>query len=321
MCPPGEEASHNKKPVDEYEVEERLSERLVQGCMLLEASCPACVTPLVKQTDDGPSDDNSLMMGQNRHGSKSRQYDHITPIEGVPFCVACPCHVITNPAEAEKVEQNLNNLNEKVLVTYEMEEPEYTNKRRSLADDMSDVLSESQKRRGRGSGSPTTRLRARIWKAPSSVKSRKSKKSDSSGSHCKSKSSIPTGIELQLEETEIEHLPSSNNKKGLGSKSPKNNKNGFFQRISPTSTAVEEEDNYTHNGKDVVEDEKRQEQNIKKEHKKEQRCEDDVEASVCSKIDEINVQKYCSVDAEDLTTADVLTLVESEDEMVPFEEK
>lgn len=285
MCPPDEETSFNSKPVNDSEVEERISERLVQGCMLLESACPACVTPLVKQTDDGPSDDNSLMMGLSRPGSKS---DHdLTPIEGVPFCVACPCHVITTPEEAEKVEENLDNINEKVLVTYEMEEPQYSNTRRSLVDDMSDILSESQKRRAKGSGgnaSPiSSKLRAHIRKSQSSVKSRK---------------------------------------KAV-------DKNGF-QRVSDTSTTVEDVDkHYSKNNEQLVNepvqrDEKREEQYDRKEKQEAEgaeRRDEMVEAFVENKIDEINVQKYSSVDAEDLTAADVLTLVDSEDEMITFEEK
>lgn len=110
----------------EEHVERLLSERLVDGYLLLEKACPACATPLVKreagwsprslgsrsarqQPMHGPSSNfegtkscDNLTYGA---GIDSVAYESpIQPIAGVPFCVSCQAHVVTNADEVVVLE-------------------------------------------------------------------------------------------------------------------------------------------------------------------------------------------------------------------------
>jgi len=117
---------------DEAEVERLLSERLVEGFVLLEKACPACATPLVKRHNDNSFDE------YNNHKSSGRKQlepgggivsddsdDGIPeppsssqaaaaaalsfeaptgPLAGVPFCVWCRAHVVTDSREVALLE-------------------------------------------------------------------------------------------------------------------------------------------------------------------------------------------------------------------------
>jgi hypothetical protein len=87
-------------------IEEMLSERLVDGCILLDISCPSCVTPLLKQMDDlllgEVADDNSLKVAKSHLTTKSAQ--SLKPVDGVPFCVGCQAHVVTSVMELDMLE-------------------------------------------------------------------------------------------------------------------------------------------------------------------------------------------------------------------------
>lgn len=110
----------------EEEVERLLSEKLVDGFLLLEKACPACVTPLVKRDAAWsprfpigyhPQQQQQPPGATNFESSKS--YDNLTygagldsvayespiqPIAGVPFCVSCQAHVVTSTEEVVVLE-------------------------------------------------------------------------------------------------------------------------------------------------------------------------------------------------------------------------
>lgn len=97
--------------VNEEEVVERLlSERLVEGFLLLEKACPACATPLVKRNSFSPkhSLDHVIQEYDNftyGAGVDTVAYESpIQPLLGVPFCVSCQAHVVTTPDEVQLLE-------------------------------------------------------------------------------------------------------------------------------------------------------------------------------------------------------------------------
>jgi hypothetical protein len=93
---------------DEDQIENLLSEKLMQGYVLLEKSCPSCATPLVKKGLDGNDDDASAT---NKAVDTpllvpSMSFDQpFRPVAGVPFCVACQSHVVTEEAEISILER------------------------------------------------------------------------------------------------------------------------------------------------------------------------------------------------------------------------
>ena len=94
---------------DEDHIEQLLSDKLMQGYVLLEKSCPSCATPLVKQ---GVDDDAEGDISYNAKPVdipvlvSSQSFDQpFRPIAGVPFCVACQSHVVTEEAEISILER------------------------------------------------------------------------------------------------------------------------------------------------------------------------------------------------------------------------
>jgi hypothetical protein len=102
---------------DEELVEQKLSEKLMEGFLLLEKACPCCATPLVKQEE---SDDVLLLQQQavttttEANSTKSQKSDDdmsstlqttVTPIAGIPFCVTCQAHIVTNEVEAVALQE------------------------------------------------------------------------------------------------------------------------------------------------------------------------------------------------------------------------
>ena len=122
LSPSSGRSSLNRN-LKEADIEELISEHLVDGCVLMDKSCPACVTPLLKHVDELPgdaTDDASLRRGKSRETSKSAQ--SLTPIDGVPFCVACQAHVVTSSDEIEKVEEKKQSLKDMVLTALALED-------------------------------------------------------------------------------------------------------------------------------------------------------------------------------------------------------
>jgi len=110
---------------DEEDLVERLlSERLLEGFLLLEKACPACSTPLVKEPlDDDQQRPPSTLPGGDGGGKLTKkdaalirminsQESNLSettksahPIQGIPFCVSCKAHVITDESEVKFLDQ------------------------------------------------------------------------------------------------------------------------------------------------------------------------------------------------------------------------
>jgi len=98
---------------DDAMLEQRLSEKLMEGFVLLEATCPKCVgVPLVKNNHSVPK---SLSRDENDLQTKVEQPAVVAatsfeqpfkPVSGVPVCVACDSHVITQETEIAILEQS-----------------------------------------------------------------------------------------------------------------------------------------------------------------------------------------------------------------------
>jgi hypothetical protein len=118
------------REVDDDVVEHLLSERLLDGFLLLERSCPACTTPLVKQPLNDASSSQPLtpnesknaisiiqkMQSQDTPMSSPRQAP--APVPGVPFCVFCKAHVVTHESEIQHLDSDHNTMKHqgKILV-------------------------------------------------------------------------------------------------------------------------------------------------------------------------------------------------------------
>ena len=98
--------------INEARLEQLLSEKLMQGYVLMESSCPKCSTPLVKnhhmvpKTLFSPSDDDNDVPIVNRCILlPAESFDQpFRPVDGVPVCVACKSHVITQETEVAILE-------------------------------------------------------------------------------------------------------------------------------------------------------------------------------------------------------------------------
>lgn len=90
---------------DEEVVEELLSEKLMNGFMLLDFPCPKCMIPLVKQpapfnlqeecekADSEPSTPRIV--------TQLSMEDVPKPVRGIPYCVSCESYMVTNEQEAQ----------------------------------------------------------------------------------------------------------------------------------------------------------------------------------------------------------------------------
>ena len=92
---------------DEARIEQLLSEALMEGYVLLEKSCPhpKCATPLVKSNateTDGRAVDKVLEPMLVPSQSFEQPFK---PIDGVPFCVSCQAHVVTQESEIKILER------------------------------------------------------------------------------------------------------------------------------------------------------------------------------------------------------------------------
>lgn len=99
--------------INDAKIEQMLSEKLMAGYVLMEATCPKCAVPLVKNHQMVPK---SLSMDEN-DGRKINVDDPVVlpagsfeqpfkPVDGVPMCVACSSHVITSEMEIAILEQD-----------------------------------------------------------------------------------------------------------------------------------------------------------------------------------------------------------------------
>lgn len=94
--------------IDEGKIEQLLSEKLMQGYVLLESSCPVCATPLVKNHHEVPKNfptehetptQQPVMLSSNSFDKPFK------PVDGVPICVVCRSHVITSESEISILER------------------------------------------------------------------------------------------------------------------------------------------------------------------------------------------------------------------------
>ncbi|KAL3931120.1 MAG: hypothetical protein SGARI_004287 [Bacillariaceae sp.] len=106
-----QESGSSGGSINEERIEQLLSEKLMTGYVLMEHSCPVCSTPLVKNNhmpDGSKSDDSSASI--NSKGRKgviigSDSFDKpFKPVAGVPLCVVCRAHVVTNESEISILE-------------------------------------------------------------------------------------------------------------------------------------------------------------------------------------------------------------------------
>jgi Sjogren's syndrome/scleroderma autoantigen 1 (Autoantigen p27) len=83
---------------DDEHIEQLLSEKLMEGYVLLEKSCPVCSTPLVKGVADD-EDEGVFKEIEPVMIPKGSFMQPFIPVEGVPLCVACTSHVVTQDNE------------------------------------------------------------------------------------------------------------------------------------------------------------------------------------------------------------------------------
>lgn len=109
MAPP---ASEMDVAITEARLEQLLSEKLMQGYVLMETCCPKCATPLVKNHHMVPktlgsySEDDGYVCVDKCVLLPSESFDQpFKPVDGVPMCVACNSHVITQETEIGILEQ------------------------------------------------------------------------------------------------------------------------------------------------------------------------------------------------------------------------
>lgn len=89
---------------DEH-IEQLLSEKLMEGYVLLEKSCPVCTTPLVKNVGDEEEDEGVHKEIEHVMIPKGSFVQPFSPVEGVPLCVACTSHVVTQDNEIKILEK------------------------------------------------------------------------------------------------------------------------------------------------------------------------------------------------------------------------
>ncbi|KAL7566382.1 hypothetical protein ACA910_011123 [Epithemia clementina (nom. ined.)] len=109
--------------MDEARIEELLSEKLVEGFLLLERSCPRCLTPLVKQE------------AEKHYFERNHQHNDVnSPIPGIPFCVSCRAHIMTNESDMVRIQRHFHGqtLQGRILMDFNNGGPDIN---RSLIDD------------------------------------------------------------------------------------------------------------------------------------------------------------------------------------------
>ena len=105
--------------IAEARLEQLLSEKLMKGYVLMESSCPKCSTPLVKNHQMVPKTlSTPSFTDENDDGAPTTtkinkcvllpaaSFDQpFRPVDGVPMCVSCQTHVITQETEVCILEQ------------------------------------------------------------------------------------------------------------------------------------------------------------------------------------------------------------------------
>ncbi|KAG7337904.1 hypothetical protein IV203_022434 [Nitzschia inconspicua] len=99
-------ATSGSRSVNESKIEQLLSEKLMEGYVLLESSCPVCSTPLVKNeisSKDGRKESSKMpkpvILSSNSFDKPFK------PVDGVPICIVCRSHVVTHESEISILER------------------------------------------------------------------------------------------------------------------------------------------------------------------------------------------------------------------------
>ena len=105
----GEISDHEVEKANSKNIEELLVNHLVQGAKLMEQWCPACNHPLLKvgETPALLSPSKSLSTASSFDSTATDIEDvEWKPVEGVPYCVVCEAHVVTNEKELAFAAEN-----------------------------------------------------------------------------------------------------------------------------------------------------------------------------------------------------------------------
>jgi hypothetical protein len=105
-----------EEAISDAKIEQLLSEKIMEGYVLMEATCPKCAVPLVKNHQMVPRSLSNLSIDEN-DPTKKKVVDRaillpmesfeqpFKPVDGVPMCVGCDSHVITQETEIAILEQ------------------------------------------------------------------------------------------------------------------------------------------------------------------------------------------------------------------------
>jgi len=111
--------------IGDKQMEELLSEKLLEGYTLLDTACPRCVTPLVMKKAPIPSlspkrsqsctsphmsvsfVNVQLQPSGSTMAASSSSFDQpIAPVPDVPYCVSCTAHVVTKESDITALEKS-----------------------------------------------------------------------------------------------------------------------------------------------------------------------------------------------------------------------
>ena len=91
---------------DDAEIERLLSEKLLEGYTLMERICPSCATPLVKNKNNHAMEESKQKQNVEAFVVPSKSFEQpFQPVLGVPFCVSCQAHVVTEESEISVLER------------------------------------------------------------------------------------------------------------------------------------------------------------------------------------------------------------------------
>lgn len=111
---------------EDERIEQLLSERVLQGCVLLERPCPQCRTPLIQipsckgnseeehpddEDDDNinsENDDQTPVLVPSFTDTVSTEDSKFEPVPGIPYCVCCLAHVIRDRSQVSKLMSSSN---------------------------------------------------------------------------------------------------------------------------------------------------------------------------------------------------------------------
>lgn len=93
------------RSINEAKIEQLLSDKLMEGYVLLESSCPVCSTPLVKNNISNENSNRKSNIAKPVVVSSDSFDKPFKPVDGVPICVLCRSHVVTHESEISILER------------------------------------------------------------------------------------------------------------------------------------------------------------------------------------------------------------------------